>query len=228
MSGSKLQYRARARYLVYGLNRLLPGVLLYLLAGVVPAQGPTYGLGRMATEQEIKSWDIAVGPDGEELPPGRGTALEGRKVYAQHCAVCHGPTASEVMYPGGYPPPLVRSDDSPVTGHHLKSVTNYWPYATTVWDYINRAMPMTTRFPGAITFVPGSLSAPVLSTDDVYAVTAFLLYQGGIIEEDEVMDADSLPKVRMPNRDGFVPTDPANWYPRMHPDPHLGQTKPRS
>jgi len=210
------------RYGIFSL--LLP--LAVLAAGIAQAQGPAYKLGSMATEEEINSWDIAISPDGDGLPPGRGTAVEGRQVYTRHCAVCHGPTGAEVMYPGGYPPPLLQTEEAPVTGHHIKSVTNYWPFATTIWDYINRAMPATSPLPPSVSSTPIEWSgispgASVLSADEVYAVTAYLLHRGGVIGEHEVMDAESLPKVQMPNRAGFVPPDPTDWYPRMHLDPHI-------
>ncbi len=212
-----------------GMEQLFIAVFLLLLmlaAGASPAQAQAYHFGRPATVEEIRSWDIAVSPEGEGLPAGQGTAREGAQVYVRHCAVCHGPTGAEVMYPHGYPPPLVKNKElAPVTGHHIKAATHYWPYATTIWDYINRAMPMTSPFPPREGGEPSRpLLSPgtfVLSADEVYAVTAYLLYQGGIIGEAEVMDAGSLPKVAMPNRDGFIPADPTDWNPSMHLDPHV-------
>jgi S-disulfanyl-L-cysteine oxidoreductase SoxD len=150
------------------------------------AQSPHYKVGRPPTPEEIKAWDIAIGPDGRELPPGRGTVARGKVVYVEQCARCHGATATE-----GPEMPLVGGKDSLNTAKPLKTIGSYWPYATTLFDYINRAMPFDRP--------------TVMSADDVYAVTGFLLNLNGIIAEQDVMDAKTLPAVRMPNRDGFVP-----------------------
>lgn len=151
------------------------------------AQTPTYNRGRTPTAEEIQAWDITIGPEGKELPPGSGTAKDGAKIYAEKCARCHGPTGTE----GPVTPPLVGGKGTLTSIHPLKTVGSFWPFATTVWDYINRAMPYDKE---------GSLQPR-----EVYALTAFLLYRNGIIKEDEVMDAKSLPKVQMPNRNGFIP-----------------------
>ncbi|MBI2815586.1 MAG: cytochrome c [Acidobacteria bacterium] len=161
------------------------------------AQGPAYHLGRTPTAEEIRAWDIAIGPHGKELPPGSGTAKEGAKIYAQRCAVCHGQTAE-----GGAARSLVGGIGTLNTSNPVPTVGSFWPYATTVWDYINRAMPPPPMQPG------------VLSADEVYSVTAFLLYRNGIIQENDVLDAKSLPKIQMPNRNGFVPPRP-EWKPGM-------------
>jgi len=145
-----------------------------------------YGFGKPATEAERAAWNIDVAPTGEGLPPGRGTAEEGAKVYAAKCAACHGPTGTE-----GPMPRLVGGQGTLTTEHPVKTIGSYWPYATTLYDYIYRAMPY---------------SAPQsLTPDEVYAVVAWLLAQNGIIPPNTVMDAHTLPTVRMPNRDGFVP-----------------------
>src|SRR5215510_10351951 len=149
-------------------------IALVILSSVtVPAQGPTYQLGRTPSAEEIKARDIAISPDGRELPPGRGTAVEGAAIYTQKCAACHGPNA---------------------TGSALHRGLVPLGNATTVWDFINRAMPQTR---------PGSLTP-----DEVYAVTAYVLYRNDVIKETDVLDATSLPKVRMPNRDNFLPLQP--------------------
>jgi hypothetical protein len=155
------------------------------------AQGPTYGLGRAPTLDEVKAWDISISPDGKELPPGKGTAIEGAKIYEQQCAVCHGPTGTEGKFLHGV---LVGGKSSLTTLEPLKTVGSYFPFATTIFDFVNRAMPFNK---------PGSLSA-----DEVYAVTAFLLYRNDIIKESYVIDAMSLPKIQMPNRNGFFPAEP--------------------
>jgi len=150
------------------------------------AQGPTYQLGRTPSQEEIKASDTAVSPDGKELPPGSGTAGEGAQVFAQKCAACHGPTAMGTALARGLVP---LGNTKPV-----KLEWSLVPYATTVWDFINRAMPQSK---------PGSLTAK-----EVYAVTAFVLFRNGIIKETDVLDARSLPQIRMPNRDNFLPKDP--------------------
>lgn len=157
----------------------------FVAAGTVAAQSPHYKVGRPPTPDEIKAWDIAIGPDGRELPAGRGSAERGKIVYAEQCTRCHGATAVE-----GPEMPLVGGAGTLNTAKPLKTVGSYWPYATTLFDYINRAMPFDRP--------------TVMSADDVYAVTAYLLNVNGIIKADEVMDAKTLPAVRMPNRDGFV------------------------
>lgn len=147
-----------------------------------PPLAPT--LGEPVSEAQLRRWDLTVFPDGAGLPPGGGTARQGAVLFANKCASCHGPggrgaTADELA--GGRHPL-----DGPYPD---KNVGNYWPFATTIFDFTRRAMP---------TDAPGSLSA-----DEAYALTAYLLYANGIIGEDERMDAATLPKVRMPNRDGF-------------------------
>lgn len=167
-----------------------------LFCVTVLAQGPTYNFGRAPTEAEIRAWDIAIGPAGKELPPGSGTAKEGEKIFANKCAVCHGPTLAGTK--AG--PRLVGGQGTLATPHAVKTVGSYWPFATTIWDYINRAMPRLQE---------GSLSA-----DEVYAVTAFLLFKNNIIKVSDVMDPQTLPKVQMPNRDGFLPMPWREWKPR--------------
>jgi mono/diheme cytochrome c family protein len=168
-----------------GLRHVLMCCLVFASAAAF-AQSPRYHVGRTPTPEEIKAWDIAIGPDGRELPPGRGTVARGKAVYVEQCARCHGATATE-----GPEMPLVGGKGSLNTAKPLKTIGSYWPYATTLFDYINRAMPFDRP--------------TVMSADDVYAVTGFLLNLNGIIAEQDVMDAKTLPAVRMPNRDGFVP-----------------------
>ena len=173
--------------------RLIPVVML-LGAGSALAQSPTYGVGRAPTAEEIRAWDIAISPTGKELPPGRGTAKEGALVFQRRCAVCHGANGT-----GGPAPRLVKLDRGPDAdpwdlGRILPIRA---PYATTVWDYVNRGMPLTGE---------GSLTA-----DEVYALTALLLYWNDLVAEDEVLDAESLPQVEMPNRDAWAPLP--DWQP---------------
>lgn len=161
-------------------------ICLFVALGTVLAQGPKYGVGRPATPAEIKALDISIAPDGKGLPPGSGTAAQGKDVFARRCQKCHGEAGI-----GGDEPPLVGGKGTLASAKPLKTVGSYWPYATTLFDYINRAMPF--KEPGLLTH------------DQVYAVSAYLLFRNGIIGENDVMDAKSLPQVRMPNRDGFIP-----------------------
>ena len=175
------------------------GVPLMILATAVAglAQSRTYNLGTPLSQEEIRGFDVMVGPEGKELPPGSGTAKEGAEIFAKQCAVCHGRNGV-----GGLANRLVLgSPGNPHRGPFKdteKSAISYYPYATIAWDFIHRAMPGNKQ---------GSLTP-----DEVYAVTAFLLYQNGIIQESDVLDAKSLPKIQMPNRNGFVPAAPV-WPP---------------
>jgi len=152
------------------------------------AQAPAYSnVGQTPSKEEMQAWNDSIGPQGKELPPGSGTAKQGEAIFAAKCAACHGPAGE------GSPlaPRLVGGRGALTTPTPSRTLANYWPFATTVWDYINRAMPPKQE---------GSLSA-----SDVYALTAFILYRNEIIPEGQVIDATSLPKVKMPNRDGFIP-----------------------
>jgi cytochrome c len=163
-------------------------ILGLVLATPVAAQ-QTSGLGRPANPDEVQRENIDVRADGQGLPDGGGTASAGQPIFAQKCAGCHGANAEGTQ--SG--PRLV--DPTPFTvGTNQPTIGNYWPYATTVWDYIHRAMPFDA---------PGSLS-----NDEVYALTAYLLAQNGIISADDRMDAQSLPAVQMPNRASFTAPDP--------------------
>lgn len=159
--------------------------LFLMPIGISTAEESRYGFGQPATEVDITAWDIDVAPNGVGLPHGRGTVQQGATLYAAKCAACHGPTGTE-----GPKDRLVGGQGSLATEHPIKTIGSYWPYATTLYDYIFRAMPFTA---------PQSLTP-----DEVYSLVAWLLYQNGIIEKDEVMDARTLPTIRMPNRDGFV------------------------
>jgi len=181
---------------------LVGGALIALCVAAVTAQAPErFGIGAPASPEQIAALDIDVRPDGTGLPPGQGTARDGAGVYAKQCAACHGAKGE-----GGPADPLVAADppglapfgpayeqwrgarpDVPFT------IGNYWPFATTVFDYVRRAMPPTA---------PG-----ILTADETYAVVAWLLAQNGIIGDEAVMNAQSLPKVAMPARKMFVPDD---------------------
>jgi len=181
-------------------GKLLPVLIAGVCQAGALAQSPGYGIGRTPNAEEVRAWDISISPTGKELPPGRGTAKEGGPLYTQKgCAGCHGRTGS-----GSQAPTLIKSDgttkntmpclvpcinDSNVMALHS-------PYATVMWDYINRGMPLGRE---------GSLKP-----DEVYALTAYLLFKNGVIGEDDVMDAQSLPKVAMPNAKGHS-LPPEEW-----------------
>ncbi len=160
-------------------------VLAVALVGVGAAsaqEGPDLGV--PATQEQIAGWDISIGPDGAGLPAGSGTAAAGKAVYEAKCLACHG--AEGAGQPNDR---LVGGQGTMREAAPIRTVGSYWPYATTVFDYIRRAMPYVT---------PHSLTA-----DETYAVTAYLLALNGIIDQNAVMDATSLPKVVMPNRGNF-------------------------
>ena len=164
-------------------SRLAVAALLVLSS---PALAEEPGLGRVATPDEIASWDISIGPDGAGLPPGRGTPKQGETVYAEKCVACHGEMGA------GKPNDQLVGGRGSLSGDQaqVKTVGSFWPYATTLFDYVRRAMP---------------LNAPKsLSDDEVYAVSAYILQLNGIIGETDAMDAQTLPQVQMPNRDGFI------------------------
>lgn len=161
--------------------------LLWLgLLLAAPAAADTLGLGRPATQAEIDSWNIDIRPDGQGLPPGSGGVAEGGAVFAARCAGCHSAGAAQPPSPA---PPLAGGIGSLATPHPLRTVGSYWPFATTLFDYVRRAMPFDA---------PGSLN-----DEQVYAITAFLLNRNGIVAADAVMNATTLQAVRMPNRAGF-------------------------
>ena len=152
--------------------------------GVASAEkGP--GLGQEMTAEELAAIDYTIMPNGDGLPEGSGNAAAGRAIYNQHCIACHGENGT-----GGINDELSGGHGSLTGTSPKKTVGSYWPYATTIFDYVRRAMPFQT---------PGSLS-----NDDIYAVTAYLLFINDIITEDTEMNADALPDVKMPNHDNFV------------------------
>jgi S-disulfanyl-L-cysteine oxidoreductase SoxD len=181
-------------------RKLLLLMMVLGMCQVGSAQSPTFGVGRTPTADEIRAWDISISPDGKELPPGHGTAKEGAQLYVQKgCAGCHGRAGS-----GAQAPTLIRSDGTTKSSmpclapcvNDANVMALHSPFATVMWDYINRGMPLGKE---------GSLKP-----DEVYALTAFLLFKNGVIQEDDVMDAQRLPKVSMPNRQGFT-LPPDEW-----------------
>ena len=158
-------------------------VAFVLCIGAHAADSPN--LGKPVTTADIAAWDISILPDGRGLPSGSGTAVQGAPIYAQKCTACHGEkgiggTASALLPKG----PIASINSAE------KTIANFWPYSTTLFDYIRRAMPWQQ---------PKSLT-----NDEVYALTAYLLALNKVIGENDVMNADTLARVRMPNRDGFI------------------------
>jgi len=163
--------------------RSLPAVALALASGAVLAAGPN--LGKPVTDADIAAWDISVLPDGTGLPPGSGTPKQGERIFAQKCVACHGEGGK-----GGISGALVGGRPVSEGIDSVKTIANFWGYATPVFDFIRRAMPYQQ---------PRSLT-----DDEAYALTAYLLALNKIIGENDVMNAQTLPKVRMPNRDNFI------------------------
>lgn len=162
-----------------------------LACSAANAQSPTYKVGRPPTAAELSKVDILVGPKGRELPIGNGSAKEGAPIYAEKCSFCHGQNGEGV----GMFPRLVGGVGSLNTPKPIFTVGSRMAYATTIWDFINRAMPVWP--------LPRDLSP-----NDVYALTAFILYKNGIIKETDNMNKNSLVEVQMPNRHGFYPDPP--------------------
>ena len=153
---------------------------------VADAQLPTYGVGRTPTPEEIAAWDLTIPPDGEGLPAGSGSAADGKFIYEKRCASCHGADGKDKKY---YV--LVGGRGTLATAKPVPTVGSFWQFATTLWSYMRRSKPIDE---------PGSFDA-----NQVYAVTAYLLYINEIIGEHEVLDAAMLVKIEMPNRNGYVP-----------------------
>jgi len=149
-------------------------------------------LGVAVTSEELAAWDISVPPSGAGLPAGGGTVRDGAVVYEQKCAACHG-----VKGIGKPADPLAGGQGTLASKTPLRTVGSYWPYATTLFDYVRRAMPITNPLS--------------LTNDEAYAVSAYVLYLNGIVAEDARMSAQTLPQVKMPNRDGFID----DWRPRV-------------
>jgi cytochrome c len=155
---------------------------LVLGAGAAAAEGPN--LGKPIAEADVAPWDISIMPNGIGLPPGSGTPAQGAAIYAQKCAACHGDNGKGgISFPMAGGPPRASLDGG-------KTIANYWPYATTVFDFIRRAMPYQQ---------PNSLG-----NDEVYALTAYILALNKLIGENDVINAETLPKVPMPNRENFI------------------------
>ena len=173
---------------MFTLNRIAVCISILTIASAALAQAPQFG--QPIAPVDIAAWDISIGPDGVGLPPGRGTAIEGEAIYVASCQACHGEKGTRPndalagALVGGMG--TLAQDKIP-----MKTVGSFWPYATTLFDYVRRAMPFQ--------------ESKSLTADEVYAVSAYILNLNGIVGSNDVLDAQSLPKVRMPNRDGFIP-----------------------
>lgn len=167
---------------------LLPAILICALL-LPPATTAADDLGQPATQSQIKAWNDDVSPSGDNLPPGSGSVSQGQHIYAASCAACHGAQGQ-----GGPMDRLVGGAGSLNTAKPVKTVGSYWPHATTVFDYIRRAMPFTS---------PGTLT-----NDQVYAVAGYILYMNGIVPQNAVMNAKSLAALKMPNQPNFLKKDP--------------------
>ncbi len=165
-------------------KRLIVTAATFIAAGTALAESPN--LGRVATPEEIAAWDISIAPDGAGLPPGGGTAEQGEAVYAAKCLACHGENGA------GKPNDALAGGRGTLVGDQapIKTVGSFWPYATSIFDYVRRAMPLN--------------DSKSLTNDETYAIVAYLLQINGIIGRGEQIDASTLPAIRMPNRDGFV------------------------
>lgn len=170
--------------------KLTAGAALVSLSAL-PGFAEGFGLGRAALPEEIKAWDQDIAPDGRNLPEGAGSVEDGEMIFSEHCAVCHG----EFAEGAGNWPKLAGGDDSLADEDPLKTVGSYWPYLSTVYDYVRRSMPF-----GA---------AQTMSDDDVYAITAYILYSNYLVEDDFVLTHENFMDVEMPNADGFIIDDRA-------------------
>ncbi len=166
---------------------LLKSILVATMtAGALASPALAYDFGRTPTPEEIQLWDIDVRPDGKGLPEGKGTVINGKTVYEQNCLACHGANGKD-----GIKDRLAGGEGTLASDKPVKTVGSYWPYATTLFDYIRRAMPYQT---------PGSLNV-----DETYAVTAYILSLNGLVPEDGQLNKAALMKITMPNHDGFIP-----------------------
>jgi S-disulfanyl-L-cysteine oxidoreductase SoxD len=170
------------------LETLAALLLAAVIAVAAHAESGKFGFGRAPTEQEIAGWNIDIGRDGQGLPPGTGSVQEGRKIFEEKCAACHGEKAE-----GGVGDRLVGGQGTLTSAKPVKTVGSFWPYAPTLFDYIRRAMPQNA---------PQSLS-----NEDVYAVSAYILNLNGLVPADATLDARSLSAIKMPNR-GMFTSDP--------------------
>ena len=167
-----------------------------------------YGLGRTALPEEIAAWDVNIMPDGRGLPEGSGDVWTGEEVFIENCAVCHGDFAEGA----GNWPQLAGGEGTLADDDPVKTTGSYWPYLSTVWDYVNRSMPYG--------------NAQSLSPDDVYAITAYILYSNFLVDDDFVLSNENFAEVEMPNADGFIIDDRAETeYAIWHGEPCMENCK---
>jgi mono/diheme cytochrome c family protein len=167
------------------MRKLIAAGALLALSSAAFAESPN--LGKPVSPEDLASWDISIGPDGAGLPPGSGTAKEGEAVFAAKCQACHGAKGA------GQPNDRLVGGQGSLPGDKppVKTVGSFWPYATTLFDYVRRAMPY--------------VESKTLKPDETYAVVAYILNLNGIVGDSDPINAQTLPNVKMPNRDGFVP-----------------------
>ena len=168
-------------------NLLATTALVTLVAG--PALADTLGIGRAALPEEVAAWSVAVMPDGRGLPPGGGNVLDGEEAWIENCAICHGDFAEGA----GNWPVIAGGIGTLKAERPVKTVGSYWPYLSTVWDYVHRSMPFG--------------NAQTLSTDQVYAITAYILYSNGLVDDDFELTQENFADVKLPNADGFFVDD---------------------
>ena len=167
------------------MRKLIAAAALLALSSAAFGQSPN--LGKPISPEDLAAWDISIGPDGAGLPPGSGTAKQGEAVFTAKCQACHGAKGA------GQPNDRLVGGQGSLPGDKpaIKTVGSFWPYATTLFDYVRRAMPY--------------VESKSLSPDEIYAVVAYILNLNGIIGDTDVINAQTLPNVKMPNRDGFIP-----------------------
>lgn len=175
------------------------------LAGAAAAE--PYGLGRLATPEEVAAWDIDIRPDGAGLPEGGGSVMDGEEIYAERCAVCHGDFGEAV----GRWPVLAGGRDTLASDDPVKTVGSYWPYLSTVWDYVHRAMPFG--------------EAQTLTGDETYALTAYILYLNDLVDDDFELTRETFTEVVMPNADGFYSDDRTETAVWQNRDPCMTDCK---
>jgi cytochrome c len=167
------------------MRKLIAAAALLALSSAAFAQSPN--LGKPISPEDLAAWDISIGPDGAGLPPGSGTAKQGEAVFTAKCQACHGEKGA------GRPNDRLVGGQGSLAGDKppIKTIGSFWPYATTMFDYVRRAMPYN--------------ESKTLSADEIYAVVAYVLNLNGVIGDTDVINAQTLPNVKMPNRDGFIP-----------------------
>ncbi len=184
------------------LHRLVLSALFTLSLGATPTLAEKLGLGHRALPEEINAWDVTVLPDGKGLRPGSGDVTTGEAVFGEKCAACHGEFAEGL----DSWPVLAGGQGSLKDRRPVKTIGSYWPHLSTVWDYVHRSMPFG--------------SAQTVSVDETYAITAFLLYSNGLVDEDFVLSKENFSEVQLPNSQGFYADDRSEAeYPLFRKNP---------